>query len=358
MNETTVETTPETLSGNELHIIAAGAATSLGSYAAATLAAVQARIPNFTDHPYLIDLQGEPYILALAPYIDPDYQGVKRYNALLNYALCDCCAEKEGMPASMPCVLCLPNERPTFHFQQVREVAQQLASDCSGLVLTSQDLFYQGHAAAYLALEQVQYHLLHTAHEFCLLAGVESYIDSTTLNGLEMNSQVHNANNAYGFVPGEAAACVLLCTQKTVDKYQLTSLGTLLAFAHAFEPVHHTQGVCTGQGLTQAIQKTLHHCPPDQKVQQVICDLNGETHRSDEYGFTLTRLSQSLDRPDDFTAPADCWGDVGAATGVLNMVLATANPISTTPNALTLLWASSSHNLRSALLIRQPTVNR
>ncbi len=344
----------ETTSGNDLHIISIGAATALGSYAAATLAAVQARIANLADHPYLIDLQGEPYILASAPYIDPDYQGVKRYNALLDYALSDCCAEKEGMPTSMPCVLCLPSERPTFRFDQVREVAQQLVNQCPGLMLTSQDLCYQGHAAAYQALEQVQKHLLHTPHEFCLLAGVDSYIDSTTLNYLEMSSQVHNATNAYGFVPGEAAACVLLCTQNTVDKYQLTSLGTLLAFSHAFEPLHHTQGVCTGQGLTQAIQTTLRHCPPEQKIQHVICDLNGEPHRSDEYGFTLTRLGRYFENPDNFTAPADCWGDVGAATGVLNMVLATASPVQTKPEALTLLWSSSMQALRGALLLRQP----
>ncbi len=347
----------ETTSDDELHIIATGAATALGSYAAATLAAVQARIANFADHPYLLDLQGEPYILAAAPYIDPDHQGIKRYNLLLDYALSDCCAEKEGMPASMPCVLCLPNERPAFGFNQVRKVAQQLVNDYPGLLLTSQDLYYQGHAAAYQALEQVQKHLLYTSHEFCLLAGVDSYVDSTTLNWLEMNSQVHNATNAYGFVPGEAAACVLLCTQNIVDKYQLTSLGTLLAFAHAFEPIHHTQGVCTGQGLTQAIQQTLNHCPPDQKVQRVICDLNGEPHRSDEYGFTLTRLSHYFENPDHFTAPADCWGDVGAATGVLNMVLATAKPACTKPNALTLLWSSSMHDARSALLLKQQTID-
>jgi len=50
----------ETTSSDDLHIIATGAATSLGSYAAATLAAVQARIANFADHSYLLDLQGEP----------------------------------------------------------------------------------------------------------------------------------------------------------------------------------------------------------------------------------------------------------------------------------------------------------
>jgi len=345
----------QTTSSNELHIIATGAATSLGGYAAATLAAVQARIANFSDHPYLIDLHGEPYILAWAPYIDPDYQGVKRYNALLNYALSDCFAAdsfagKDNLPASMPCVLCLPNERPTFRFDQARVVAQQLVSDCPGLVLTSQDLCRQGHAAAYQALEQVQRYLVQTAHEFCLLAGVDSYVDSTTLNGLEMQAQVHNATNAYGFVPGEAAACVLICTGETVEKYQLTSLGTLLAFTHATEPVHHTQGVCTGQGLTQAMQATLQHCLPQQKIQQVICDLNGEPHRSDEYGFTLTRLSQYFENPDNFIAPADCWGDVGAATGVLSMILATANP---TPSALTLLWASAMHDLRSAVLFNK-----
>lgn len=334
--------------GSPLHIIAIGAATAIGGYAAATLAAVQARIANITEHPYLLDARGEPHNVAMAPYLDPELQGMPRFNALLNYALSDACADL-ALLAATPLVLCLPLAHRAFAFEQVRKVAQQLVGDCPGLRITLDDLITQGHAAAYQALACVQRYLEH--HEFCILAAVDSMIDSNTLNWLDSQQAIYSADNPYGFTPGEGAACVVLCTQQTLEKHSLKSLGYVTAFADVREPIHHTQGVCTGQGLSDAIRQVLNACPSGQKIGQTICDINGQPHRSDEYGFTLTRCSGYFDKPDEFTAPADCWGDVGAATGVLHMVLATAKTAKNT-NAPILLWASSLHDLRGAALFQ------
>ncbi len=340
-----------------LHIITTGMATAIGGYTTATLAAVQARIANFTRHPYLLDVQGEPYVVAMAPYIDPKKQGTPRFSDLLGYALCDCFSGKNNLPDSMPCVLCLPEECSTFNFQQVRQIVQQLMKDCPGLKLTSQDVYCEGHSAAYKALEQVYNYLQEPGHEFCLLAGVDSYIDSMTLNILDLNQQVHTTDNPYGFVPGEAAACLVFCSEQTQKKYQLDSLGALTGFSHTLEPIYHRSGVCTGQGLTKVMREVIHFSHGKAKIRHAIGDLNGEPHRSDEYGFTLTRLSQYFHSPEHFTAPADCWGDVGAATGLLSMVLATESPVvKKEQSGPILLWASSMRDGRGAALF-QPPIN-
>lgn len=335
-----------------LHLASVGAATAIGGYVAAIMAAQKCQMPNFTEHPYLLNLQGAPYVLACAPYVDTDIQGVQRFQQLANYAISDCCAGKSWLPPQpIPSVLCLPEPRPTFHFEQTRIIAQQLAGDCSGLSLTSQDIYNQGHAAGYNALEQVHHYLTQTDHEFCLLVGVDSMIDSETLNRFEMNGQIHSAENAYGFIPGEGAACIIFCLQNTLKKHSLNSLGSVTAFSYANEPIHHKQSVCTGKGLTQAIQCTLKHLVPKDRIHHTFCDLNGETHRSDEYGFTLTRLSEHFENPNQFTAPADCWGDIGAASSVLNMVLASARTMHKgSPAAPLLLWGSSHQQLRGAAL--------
>lgn len=58
------------------------------------------------------------------------------------------------------------------------------------------------------------------------------------------------------------------------------------------------------------------------KIDATLCDQNGEAYRADEFGFMLARTSEGFVNPADFEAPADCWGDVGAASGPLFVVLA------------------------------------
>ena len=49
--------------------------------------------------------------------------------------------------------------------------------------------------------------------------------------------------------------------------------------------------------------------------------MNGEPYRADEFGFATIRAGGLFRDPSAFTAPADCWGDVGAASGPLFLVL-------------------------------------
>ena len=57
------------------------------------------------------------------------------------------------------------------------------------------------------------------------------------------------------------------------------------------------------------------------KADHLYCDMNGEPYRADEFGFATIRAGGLLKDPSAFTAPADCWGDVGAASGPLFLVL-------------------------------------
>jgi 3-oxoacyl-[acyl-carrier-protein] synthase-1 len=52
--------------------------------------------------------------------------------------------------------------------------------------------------------------------------------------------------------------------------------------------------------------------------------MNGEPYRADEFGFATVRAGGLFRDPAAFTAPADCWGDVGAASGPLFLSLADA----------------------------------
>jgi 3-oxoacyl-[acyl-carrier-protein] synthase-1 len=164
--------------------------------------------------------------------------------------------------------------------------------------------------------------------ELALAGGVDSYIEPETLEWLEANDQVHSAgfeNNPYGFIPGEAAGFVLLARASAAERGKLPAVLELLCVATAQEKkLIKTDGVCTGEGLTELF-RLLAGQPPTIKADQLYCDMNGEPYRADEFGFATIRAGALLRDPSAFTAPADCWGDVGAASGPLYLVLSEAS---------------------------------
>jgi 3-oxoacyl-[acyl-carrier-protein] synthase-1 len=84
-----------------------------------------------------------------------------------------------------------------------------------------------------------------------------------------------------------------------------------------------TDSVCIGEGLT-ALFRTLAGVPPVVRADHLYCDMNGEPYRADEFGFATIRAGGLFRDPSAFTTSADCWGDVGAASGPLFLVLAEA----------------------------------
>jgi 3-oxoacyl-[acyl-carrier-protein] synthase-1 len=90
-------------------------------------------------------------------------------------------------------------------------------------------------------------------------------------------------------------------------------------------------------------------------VAHSYCDFNGETYRADEYGFTFCRTSECFENAGSFTAAAECWGDVGAASSFLALALPLAAwSRGYAKGPITLVWSSSAHApLRGAALVKQ-----
>jgi len=83
--ETTAQKTIS--SSNPLCVVGIGSSTSIGLNAVATAAAVRAGISNFEEHPFMINQEGDPYVLAMVPSIDPSLSGSDRYVALSTSAI-------------------------------------------------------------------------------------------------------------------------------------------------------------------------------------------------------------------------------------------------------------------------------
>jgi hypothetical protein len=105
--------------------------------------------------------------------------------------------------------------------------------------------------------------------------------------------------------------------------------------------------------LTEVIKRVLAPLPAHTSITQVFCDLNGERHRSDEWGFTVPRIAGRLKDPGMLSAPSVVWGDCGAVNGLLLLALAAAaGQRDGVAAAHALVWTSSDGAERAAAVLR------
>ena len=214
-------------------------------------------------------------------------------------------------------------------------------------------------SAALFALERALRPLARGEFDFALIAGIDVRNDPPSLVKGMADERVIGPARSFGHVPGEAAAAVLLAGERALQRLGLRSRGTVIAAATAREPHPQSAGApCLGAGLSQAVRQVLSRLPPDARVDTVTCDLNGERHRTDEWGFTITRVVNRLRDPTAFVAPATAWGDCGAANGPLLLAMAAGAAARNTdgqhPNggAHLLVWTGSDGAERATALVR------
>jgi 3-oxoacyl-[acyl-carrier-protein] synthase I len=343
-----------------LQIVGLGASTPIGRNVWASAAAARAGICGFSEHPFMIDTAGEPMRIARAPWLDVSVEGIERYRALLFPAIDEAISPLLRRPdadeARIGFGLGLPPARPGEP-QSLGERLIEAVADRYGQRFVSALVFEVGHAAAHLALDAAIKACAAGSVDAFVVAGVDSYLAPETLEWVEECDQLHGGgplNNAWGFVPGEAASAVLVCSGRSTRQLGLEATGEIVSVGLGRETkLIKTDGVCIGEGLTQAFRAALQGLAPGEAIHNVFCDLNGEPYRADEYGFTTLRTKEWFRAATDFVAPADCWGDVGAAGTSLHIALSVISHRKRYGKGpLSMVWASSESGERGATVIR------
>lgn len=342
---------------DHLIVCAPGAATPLGRDAWASAAAVRAGISGFMAHPSMIDTAGKPMHVAAAPWLDWAVPVPLRIVSLLESAIDQSLLVLDRQVLGklrLAVALGLPSPRPGLPEDLGPSVVAHLKRRYGDL-LQSAAVFAAGHAAGLVALDAASRKLASGGVDAVLVAGADSYLDAEALEWLETCDQLHGAgpyNNAWGFIPGEASASFLLMRASHARDLRVAPMARLVSSGVALEPhCIKTDTVCLGEGLTDAFQQAMHALPAGHQISDVYCDMNGEPYRADEYGFSCLRTREHFVSASDFRAPADCVGDVAAASGPLNVVLAAiAGAKRYAAGQLSLVWGSSERGERAAAL--------
>jgi 3-oxoacyl-[acyl-carrier-protein] synthase-1 len=181
-----------------------------------------------------------------------------------------------------------------------------------------------GHAAALLALAQAKAQLVEGDFDVALVVGADSLLESRVLGDLLSRDKLHGETEAAGLIPGEGAAVLVLERSGDAARLQRRVHAHVGAIASDIEPIRFDGEVPPdAAGLSRALLSVLEHPTTNvSAIQDVFTDLNGERGRFHEWGIASGRCLHRLELGWALHHPADCWGDLGAATGAFLLALA------------------------------------
>jgi 3-oxoacyl-[acyl-carrier-protein] synthase-1 len=177
------------------------------------------------------------------------------------------------------------------------------------------------HAGGLAALARAVDALNSREADVCVVAGVDSLLHAEVLHILLEQRRLKTPVNSAGLIPGEGAAALVL-ERTDRPRRRVPVLARLASVALEREPteLRPADGL-RAEALSRAIQAALASIDPA-TIHRVVVDLNGERWRAREWAMAETRCLSELPDGWQLWHPADCWGDIGAASGVAHVALA------------------------------------
>ena len=160
--------------------------------------------------------------------------------------------------------------------------------------------------------------------DVAVVGGFDSHLQSEHLYSLFDLDRLKTAMSPSGLVPGEAGGFVAVETVSHARARGVTALGRLYSLeVDETSEGYDLEAPTTGDRLAAVLARVVAGARCDVKgIRRVLADLNGERWRFLEWAFADARALQGLAKDCRVLHPADCIGDVGAATGAVLLTVA------------------------------------
>jgi 3-oxoacyl-[acyl-carrier-protein] synthase-1 len=348
-----------------LAVTGVGACTSVGLSAEQCSASVWAGINRFAEHPTYVaigkseaneDDVGPPAV-AMVPTLDPELSLPERLMHLLTAAFDDL-VENEPLEREMVGTsgffLALPPEDAGTESLDLDEAFLEEFSERTGSTpFAMTKVSRAGNTGMAELVGEANRHLTAGELERCIVAGVDSYLLGDRLKTLDEAWRLKSPRNLGGFIPGEGATAIMIEAVPGAEArgaampLRIEGLGI-----HAEPNPVLGEKASSGQGLSEAIRDAVAPKGEGFACDWVIGDLNGEAYKAFEWGTVSVRLHSLFSNLSTLWHPADCVGDLGAATPGLHMMQAyAAFRRGYAPSGDVLMWSSSDNGQRAALLL-------
>ncbi|MDH5651289.1 MAG: hypothetical protein OEZ39_05395 [Gammaproteobacteria bacterium] len=248
----------------------------------------------------------------------------------------------------LPLLLAVPEKLPgrrsvvDDNFLKLLQVQSKVKLD-----LTNSYLFPGGRAGSFEAIEGAMLMVEQGISPYVIVGAVDSYIDLTLLDSLSRHGRVLAEGCQDGFAPAEGAAFIVVKAATENSKNLLLPPGIAEEVGHRYSNEPYK-----GEGLAVAVTEALEHLKHGH-IKTILAGFNGESFNSKEWGVSVIRNSEKLDPQHDLFHPADCFGDTGAALGLMLVQLGIIGLSKGYYKGPLMAWCSSELAPRGAICIAE-----
>ncbi len=298
-------------------VAAAGALTPVGLDLSDTMAALYTHVQLVEDLDVL-DNDGEP-LSGMKIRFAEEIAGPARLAAMA-HAVVDEATLTVEPDAKVPLILCCPEPAafteagPEWPARLLDEVMAQAAFTVDR---ARSRIVARGRAGMTEALGTTLALLKDPSIPYCLVGGVDSFVDTNRVVALVDDERLVTATNKDGFKPGEAGVALLLTNRPDPD-----ALAAWLGAAAGNEEANRgADRPVTGAGLQEAMTKALAQARlPYESLACLAYDFSGEQRYFEELLLASSRLAKGP-VTGAIEIPAFSVGETGAAAGFLSIAM-------------------------------------
>lgn len=197
----------------------------------------------------------------------------------------------------------------------------------ANLDLANSRFVNSGRAGAFDVIETAFKYLSVSDKHFALVGGADSFYDAKTMNYLDSKYRLAKPDTIDGFVPGEGACFLLLVSPNAPEEIKNGLTACVARPGSAFEEGHlMSDEDYSGESLSTAFAQTLNGL--SKKIGRIYSSENSEMHYAKELSVALTRHRKSMKENVEIVRPAEYFGDLGAAFGLVALGLGSVNLLS------------------------------
>lgn len=303
------------MSGFPLAITATGMVTGVGLNAPASCAAIRSAIDNFQETRFM-DNGGE-WIMGCAVPLEQPWRGKTKLLKMAVAAIDECLSNnRQIIPKATPLLLCLSeHERKGRVINDDNRFFLDLQEELDVEFHEKSRVIATGHDAVAVAFKHARQLLQELNVKHVMIAATDSLLVGLTLRHYEENERLLTSQNSNGFIPGEAAAVLVVEPAYAKQENQLIchglGFGTEKAHVDSEKPLR-------ADGLIAAIKESLTDAGFEMgDLDFRITDISGEQYYFKEASLALLRLLRERKEEFDIWHPADCIGEVGTVMGVV-----------------------------------------
>jgi 3-oxoacyl-[acyl-carrier-protein] synthase-1 len=366
----------KTATANSAEILGIGMVTPVGLSARQTAASVRTGIGRLGES-YVTDRYGEMLVMGLVdagelPALceelddpdDPDQELSPRHDRLARLAgpaLLE--ALGDHAPASLPLLLALPEAHPETRHAVGAEMIGVLATQTGRRFDPELSRTYAlGRAGGFAALDDALDLLAagdgardrRGAASLVLVGAADSYLDLGLLYALDAEGRLKTGEIADGFVPGEGAAFLLLGPAGAAARSGRQPIARIAGVGRAHEAGHlYSAEPYRGDGLASALGVLFERTgsTASREIACVYAGLNGESFWAKEWAVAQIRCAGHLRERLRTKHPADCFGDAGAALGLIMVGLGALELSRERIDGNCLVWGGADRGERGAALL-------